>query len=212
MHCFLCAPLSTGSSFNPFLIYPWCLCAFAKSLKEGTTKKRCPVILCFSCFHQTSKCDIFFLCIVQLSFIYYRLTLFIWEVVAVSRTRDEEKTHIYRQSTHCLWMWAMFSVTSHCARVIPQSSATLVFHRAAAKSNKGVEVVCCVALKSFITVMVRVLRGPAAANRCVRKIRRVIHCCVCEDRAFYPETVYPIGECPSWMNPLLFLLLRYVTG
>lgn len=66
--------------------------------------------------------------------------------------------------------------------------------RAAAKSNKGVEVVCCVALKSFITVMVRVLRGPAAANRCVRKIRRVIHCCVCEDRAFYPETVYPIEE------------------
>ncbi|XP_063889991.1 TRMT1-like protein isoform X3 [Scylla paramamosain] len=65
---------------------------------------------------------------------------------------------------------------------------------AAAKSNKGVEVVCCVALKSFITVMVRVLRGPAAANTCVRKIRRVIHCCVCEDRAFYPETVYPLEE------------------
>ncbi|KAG0716697.1 TRMT1-like protein [Chionoecetes opilio] len=66
--------------------------------------------------------------------------------------------------------------------------------RAAAKSNKGVEVVCCVALKSFITVLVRVLRGPAAANKCVRKIRRVIHCCMCEDRAFYPETVYPIEE------------------
>ncbi|XP_050737124.1 TRMT1-like protein [Eriocheir sinensis] len=66
--------------------------------------------------------------------------------------------------------------------------------RAAAKSNKGVEVLCCIALKSFITVMVRVLRGPTAANRCVRKIRRVIHCCVCEDRAFYPETVYPIEE------------------
>lgn len=66
--------------------------------------------------------------------------------------------------------------------------------RAAAKSNKGVEVVCCVALKSFITVLVRVLRGPAAANTCVRKIRRVIHCCVCEDRAFYPETVYPLEE------------------
>lgn len=70
--------------------------------------------------------------------------------------------------------------------------------RAAAKSNKGVEVLCCIALKSFITVMVRVLRGPAAANRCVRKIRRIIHCCVCEDRAFYPETVYPIGEFPVW--------------
>ncbi|XP_027229225.2 TRMT1-like protein [Penaeus vannamei] len=66
--------------------------------------------------------------------------------------------------------------------------------RAAAKCNKGIEVVCCVALKSFITVIVRVLRGPAAANKCVRKIRRVIHCCLCEDRAFYPQTVYPLEQ------------------
>lgn len=69
----------------------------------------------------------------------------------------------------------------------------LYISRAAAKCNKGIEVVCCVALKSFITVIVRVLRGPAAANKCVRKIRRVIHCCLCEDRAFYPQTVYPLG-------------------
>lgn len=66
--------------------------------------------------------------------------------------------------------------------------------RAAAKCNKGIEVVCCLALKSFITVIVRVLRGPSAANKCVRKIRRLIHCCLCEDRAFYPETVYPIEQ------------------
>ncbi|KAK3859764.1 hypothetical protein Pcinc_034144 [Petrolisthes cinctipes] len=66
--------------------------------------------------------------------------------------------------------------------------------RAAAKCNKGVEVVCCVALKSFITVVVRVLRGPSAANKCVRKVHRIIHCCLCEDRAFYPQTVYPIEQ------------------
>lgn len=64
--------------------------------------------------------------------------------------------------------------------------------RAAAKCNKGVEVLCCVALKSFITVIVRVIRGPSTANKCVRKIRRIIHCCMCEDRAFYPQTVYPL--------------------
>ncbi|XP_068224251.1 TRMT1-like protein [Palaemon carinicauda] len=66
--------------------------------------------------------------------------------------------------------------------------------RAAAKCNKGIEVLCCLALKSFITVFVRVLRGPSAANKCVRKIRRLIHCCLCEDRAFYPETVYLVEQ------------------
>ncbi|KAG7167130.1 TRMT1-like 1, partial [Homarus americanus] len=76
--------------------------------------------------------------------------------------------------------------------------------RAAAKCNKGVEVLCCVALKSFITVIVRVLRGPSAANKCVRKIRHIIHCCMCEDRAFYPQTVYPLEQpysllsCDCW--------------
>ena len=66
--------------------------------------------------------------------------------------------------------------------------------RAAAKCNKGIEVMCCVAIKSHITVIVKILRGPAAATECVHKIRRLLHCCICEDRVFYPETIYPIGR------------------
>ncbi|XP_076034227.1 tRNA methyltransferase 1 isoform X2 [Oratosquilla oratoria] len=64
--------------------------------------------------------------------------------------------------------------------------------RSAAKCNKGIEVLCCVALKSFITVIIRVIRGPSAANECVRKIRQLLHCCMCEDRVFYPLSAYPI--------------------
>ncbi|CAL4128229.1 unnamed protein product, partial [Meganyctiphanes norvegica] len=66
--------------------------------------------------------------------------------------------------------------------------------RSAAKCNKGIEVLCCVAVKSFITVIVRIIRGPSAANQCIRQIRRVIHCCMCEDRAFYPHSVYPLEQ------------------
>lgn len=72
--------------------------------------------------------------------------------------------------------------------------------RAAAKCNKGIEVVCCVALKSYITVIVRVVRGPSAANKCVRKIRHVIHCCMCEDRALYPQTVHPLEQPYSFLS------------
>ncbi|XP_071520277.1 TRMT1-like protein isoform X2 [Panulirus ornatus] len=71
---------------------------------------------------------------------------------------------------------------------------------AAAKCNKGIEVVCCVALKSYITVIVRVVRGPSAANKCVRKIRHVIHCCMCEDRALYPQTVHPLEQPYSFLS------------
>jgi len=66
--------------------------------------------------------------------------------------------------------------------------------RSAAKCNKGIEVLCCVAVKSFITVIIRVIRGPPAANQCIRQVRRVLHCCMCEDRAFYPHSVYPIEQ------------------
>ncbi|XP_029474597.1 TRMT1-like protein [Rhinatrema bivittatum] len=59
--------------------------------------------------------------------------------------------------------------------------------RAAARSNKGIEVLLSVALEHFVLVVVRVLRGPPMADDCVKKIRRLIHCRWCEERIFQKE-------------------------
>jgi tRNA G26 N,N-dimethylase Trm1 len=66
--------------------------------------------------------------------------------------------------------------------------------RAAARYNKGLVVLCSVAFKSSFTVLVTVKRGSAHANKSIQNIRKLIHCSMCEDRAFYPDTNYPIGE------------------
>ncbi|NXR14198.1 TRM1L protein, partial [Semnornis frantzii] len=59
--------------------------------------------------------------------------------------------------------------------------------RAAARCNKGIEVLLAVALEHFVLVVVRVLRGPTSADDSVRKIRYLIHCQWCEERIFQKE-------------------------
>ncbi|KAJ6657404.1 hypothetical protein lerEdw1_002571 [Lerista edwardsae] len=59
--------------------------------------------------------------------------------------------------------------------------------RAAARCNKGIEVLFAVALEHFVLVEVRVLRGPSSADDTVKKIRYLIHCQWCEERIFKKE-------------------------
>ncbi|TFK00516.1 TRMT1-like protein [Platysternon megacephalum] len=56
--------------------------------------------------------------------------------------------------------------------------------RAAARCNKGIEVLLAVALEHFVLLVVRVLRGPSPADDSVKKIRYLIHCQWCEERIF----------------------------
>ncbi|XP_068599391.1 TRMT1-like protein [Brachionichthys hirsutus] len=56
--------------------------------------------------------------------------------------------------------------------------------RAAARCNKGIEVLLAVALEHFVLVVVRVLRGPSQADESVKKLRKLVHCQWCEERGF----------------------------
>ncbi|XP_053285811.1 TRMT1-like protein [Pleuronectes platessa] len=56
--------------------------------------------------------------------------------------------------------------------------------RAAARCNKGIEVLLAVALEHFVLVVVRVLRGPTQADESARKLRKLVHCQWCEERVF----------------------------
>ncbi|NXB82850.1 TRM1L protein, partial [Donacobius atricapilla] len=59
--------------------------------------------------------------------------------------------------------------------------------RAAARCNKGIEVLLAVALEHFVLVVVRVLRGPTPADNSAKKVRYLIHCQWCEERVFQKE-------------------------
>ncbi|XP_059136238.1 TRMT1-like protein isoform X3 [Peromyscus eremicus] len=59
--------------------------------------------------------------------------------------------------------------------------------RAAARCNKGIEVLFAVALEHFVLVVVRVLRGPTSADETTKKIQYLIHCQWCEERIFQKD-------------------------
>ncbi|XP_051953856.1 TRMT1-like protein [Xyrauchen texanus] len=56
--------------------------------------------------------------------------------------------------------------------------------RAAARCNKGIELLLAVALEHFVLVVVRVLRGPTQADESAKKLRQLLHCQWCEERVF----------------------------
>lgn len=56
--------------------------------------------------------------------------------------------------------------------------------RAAARCNKGMEVLLSVAVEHFVLVVVRVLRGPSQADDSATRLRRLVHCQWCEERVF----------------------------
>ncbi|XP_075993617.1 tRNA (guanine(27)-N(2))-dimethyltransferase isoform X2 [Genypterus blacodes] len=60
--------------------------------------------------------------------------------------------------------------------------------RAAARCNKGVEVLLAVALEHFVLVVVRVLRGPTQADESAAKLRQLLHCQWCEERRFIRQS------------------------
>ncbi|XP_018410781.1 PREDICTED: TRMT1-like protein [Nanorana parkeri] len=59
--------------------------------------------------------------------------------------------------------------------------------RAAARCNKGIEVLLSVALEHFVLVIIRVLRGPSLADESIKMINNLIHCHWCEERIFQKE-------------------------
>lgn len=59
--------------------------------------------------------------------------------------------------------------------------------RAAARCNKGIEVLFAVALEHFVLVVVRVLRGPTSADETAKKVQYLIHCQWCEERIFQKD-------------------------
>lgn len=69
--------------------------------------------------------------------------------------------------------------------------------RAAARCNKGIEVLLAVALEHFVLVVVRVLRGPSQADESARKLRRLLHCQWCEARLFLRQGNVPDG---GWLR------------
>lgn len=87
-------------------------------------------------------------------------------------------------------------------------------HRAAARCNKGIEVLLAVALEHFVLVVVRVLRGPSPADDSAKKIRYLIHCQWCEERIFQKEGNMVEGK---WLflctfEKVQFLFLHFVFG
>ncbi|KAI3369142.1 hypothetical protein L3Q82_026094, partial [Scortum barcoo] len=59
--------------------------------------------------------------------------------------------------------------------------------RAAARCNKGIEVLLAVAMEHFVLVVVRVLRGPTQADESAKKLRKLVHCQWCEERVFLKQ-------------------------
>ncbi|XP_061883961.1 TRMT1-like protein isoform X3 [Entelurus aequoreus] len=68
--------------------------------------------------------------------------------------------------------------------------------RAAARCNKGIDVLLAVALEHFVLVVVRVLRGPTQADESAKKLRKLVHCQWCEDRIFLKQGNLVDGTLP----------------
>ncbi|XP_061749243.1 TRMT1-like protein isoform X7 [Nerophis ophidion] len=68
--------------------------------------------------------------------------------------------------------------------------------RAAARCNKGIDVLLAVALEHFVLVVVRVLRGPTQADESAKKLRKLVHCQWCEERIFLKQGNLVDGTLP----------------
>lgn len=70
--------------------------------------------------------------------------------------------------------------------------------RAAARYGKGLRVLCCASFKAqqSFTIIVRVEKAPKAAVECLSAIKRLLHCRVCEDRRFLPNSEFAV-ETPA---------------
>jgi tRNA G26 N,N-dimethylase Trm1 len=69
----------------------------------------------------------------------------------------------------------------------------LLIFTSADKCNKGVEVLLSSCIHDHFLIIVRVLRGAKEGDRCVEKITPLLHCQMCEERVFYPNSLSPQG-------------------
>ncbi|RZF39981.1 hypothetical protein LSTR_LSTR002384 [Laodelphax striatellus] len=60
--------------------------------------------------------------------------------------------------------------------------------RSASKYRKGIEVLLCGFFKNTFLIIVKAIKGSQHADSSLRKICRLAHCSMCEERAFYPPT------------------------
>lgn len=82
--------------------------------------------------------------------------------------------------------------------------------RAAARCNKGIEVLLAVALEHFLLVVVRVLRGPTQADETAKKLRQLLHCQWCEERVFLKPGSMVEGKYSIGINKnYLIVLTKY---
>ncbi|XP_046670256.1 TRMT1-like protein isoform X1 [Homalodisca vitripennis] len=59
--------------------------------------------------------------------------------------------------------------------------------RSAARFSKSIEVLLAVTVKNAITIIVKVKKGADSAIKCLKKIKLLAHCSVCEERCFLPD-------------------------
>lgn len=80
---------------------------------------------------------------------------------------------------------------------IAKCSANVVLHMEAfdfvscAKCNKGIDVLLSVCAHDNFLIVVRILRGAKEGDSCIDKIVPVLHCQICEERVFHPNTLSP---------------------
>lgn len=67
-------------------------------------------------------------------------------------------------------------------------NAVLIF-RSAARYNKGVKVLCSVAVEHFVLVAFSIQRGAKHADRCLDNVQNIVHCKLCQRWA--------VNYCPS---------------
>lgn len=61
------------------------------------------------------------------------------------------------------------------------------YFRSAARFAKSIDVLLAIVIKNSITIIVQVRKGAESAVQSLRAVKPLIHCTVCEERAFLPE-------------------------
>lgn len=62
-----------------------------------------------------------------------------------------------------------------------------IVSRSAARFSKSIEILLSFVSKNSITMIVTVKKGADSAVKCMKNIKTLVHCSVCEERAFLPD-------------------------
>lgn len=74
--------------------------------------------------------------------------------------------------------------------------------RAAARYSKGLEILCTIGFKSqqSFTIIAKVKKGGSYVKASLGNIKRLVHCSLCEDRQFVPNSDFVIDSPSSLLN------------